>query len=474
MHRKSLFLLVLIIFFTNACSRKIAPPPAPPVAQESPTEFFPPKDSAKPIILPELTATNSISEIRLPISMDTAALKRQVNALVPDTLYNDNDITDDKMIIIARKIDQVDLTLLPNRFEYNVPFNLYIERDVTLTHIKAEGSLRLYFNTDYTIQPNWLFSCKTTVVKHEWIEKPKVKLGLINLPIETIADKILERSADMVCKNIDYQLQTGFKLREYIDQAWHAIQDPIQITDTPKVTWLLLKPEKIAMVPFNTANGKVQTSLLFRSGTDIAFGERPVLPYAGVLPTFEEVSDLGKDSTIELSINFPLKRAEILMQEYFKGQEFKDGSKIARIDSLQLSGDGNRLHANAFISGTYPMMVEFEGIPVYNKLKRQFELKDMDYSVKSRNILVKAASWLLNKKIEKRLTDLLIYEVGKYMDQGRKNLDDALSQSKAQGFKMQADIQDIWALDPVINGPNAEIKFLANGKFRILIDELVK
>ncbi|MBK8279934.1 MAG: DUF4403 family protein [Saprospiraceae bacterium] len=109
----------------------------------------------------------------------------------------------------------------------------------------------------------------------------KVKLGIINIPIELIADKIMSRSANIVCKNIDAQLQAGFRLRDYVDLAWRKIQRPIQISDTPHVSWLLIQPEKIKMVPINTVDGTVQTSLEFRSITDIEFGPKPELPYAG-------------------------------------------------------------------------------------------------------------------------------------------------------------------------------------------------
>ncbi|MBK7437773.1 MAG: hypothetical protein IPI77_13455 [Saprospiraceae bacterium] len=68
----------------------------------------------------------------------------------------------------------------------------------------------------------------------------------------------------------------------------------------------------------------------------------------------------------------------------------------------------------------------------------------------------------------------MVYDVGSYIDSGKKNLKEALSQIKTLGFSMKADIKDVWALDPVLMDDQAEVKFLADGQFRILIDELVK
>ncbi|MBK7437772.1 MAG: DUF4403 family protein [Saprospiraceae bacterium] len=100
---------------------------------------------------------------------------------------------------------------------------------------------------------------------------------------------------------------------------------------------------------------------------------------------------------IELTVRFPLQRGEQLLRDYFKDQEFREGNKVMIIDSLHITGRSPKVHVEAFVSGTYPATLELEGVPVYNKIRRRFELKDMDYSLKSKNILVKAASWILKK-----------------------------------------------------------------------------
>lgn len=463
------FCFILFLLAGISCSKKSVPPPvgmSPSAPSSSPGPL--------PTNFPAMSSINSISEIRLPVLIDSDALVRQVNLLIPTILYEDNDITDDKMIIRAEKMDSVQLSILPNKLMYNVPFRLHIERDIGISRVKAEGAMRIFFNTDYSILEDWRFETTTTIISHEWIETPKVKLGIINIPIELIADKIMSRSANIVCKNIDAQLQDGFRLRDYVDLAWRKIQQPIQISDTPHVSWLLIQPEKIKMVPINTVDGTVQTSLEFRSITDIEFGPKPELPYAGVLPTFEQIDKLAKDSLIELTVRFPLQRGEQLLRDYFKDQEFRDGNKVMIIDSLHITGRSPKVHVEAFVSGTYPATLELEGVPVYNKIRRRFELKDMDYSLKSKNILVKAASWILKKNLNKKLEELMVYDVGSYIDSGKKNLKEALSQIKTLGFSMKADIKDVWALDPVLMDDQAEVKFLADGQFRILIDELVK
>ena len=463
---------MICIFFS--CSHKVVPPATVPVVEEPRVEI-PGYDTAyTPIKTTAMKSINSISEIQLPLIIDSAALNKQVNLLIPKILYEDNDISDDKMKIRAEKMDSVQVSILPNKLLYNVPFKLYVERDISISTIKAEGALRIYFKTDYAIKPDWSFETKTTIVRHEWIEKPKAKLGPVSIGIEMIADKIMGNSAELLCKQIDAQLQDGFKLREYIDLAWRKIQAPIQITDKPQLTWLMIQPEKIMMVPLNTDAGQVKTSFVFRSQTDMAFGPMPELPYAGILPTFEEIPALNKDSVIRLSIVFPLDRAEKLLRDYFHGQEFRDGNKVMIIDSLHVSGHGSKLHVQSFISGSYPAIIELEGIPVYNPNRRRFEMRDMDYSLKSKNILVKAASWILKKNLNKRLAELLVYDIGTYIDSGKNNLINTLAQINSMGFKMKADIGDVWALDPVLTGNQAEIQILANGKFKLIIEELVK
>jgi len=464
------FLPVLfLILIADACSKKVNP-----IASYLPNlPALIPNDTTIPK-LPAMNATQTISEVLVPIRMDSVALVRQINRLIPQVLYEDTSMLEDKMTIRAEKMDSIDIRIEPNTLVYDVPLKLNIERDIGFMRIKADGALKLFFSTSYTIQSNWSVESTTTLIKHEWMETPRVKLGMVRVPIESIANKIVNRSRDLVCTSIDNQLQEGFKLREYVDLAWRKIQQPIQITDTPLVSWLLLRPERIMMIPLYANQGQIQSALIFRSITDMVFGPKPEIPYVGILPTFEQIQNLGKDSLIELSVNFPLKRAEVLLTDYFKGQAFRDGEKVMYIDSIQLTGNGNKLHISAFVSGTYPAKLELEGLPVYNSLKRRFELRELDYSIRSRSLLVRAAAWILKKNIQKKLAELLVYEVGGYMDSGKQNLRSALSLIRSYGFRMEAQIDDIWALDPLVLDTQASLAFKAKGKFYILIEQLVE
>lgn len=463
------FLLgILGIFLAGACSKKIQP-----LATYSPLLPIPlPTDTSK-IKLPAMNATRTVSEVLVPIRMDSIAMVRQINRLIPQVLYEDTSMLDDKMTIRAEKLDSIDIRIEPNKLLYDVPIKLFLEREIGFVRIKAEGALKLFFSTEYHIQSNWSVESTTTLVKHEWIETPRVKFGSFRVPIEMIANKIVKRCDELICKSLDDQIQQGFKLRDYVDQAWRKIQQPIQITDTPVVSWLLLRPERIMMIPLHPNQGQIQSALIFQSLTDMVFGPKPDIPYAGILPTFEQIKNLGKDSLIELSINFPLKRAEVLVSDYFKGQAFRDGEKVMYIDSIQLTGRENKLAINAFVSGTYPAKLELEGLPVYNSIKRRFELMELDYSIRSKSLLVKAASWILKKNIQKKLAELLVYEVGGYMDSGKQNLQVALSQINSYGFSMAAEIDEIWALDPIIEENQASLAFRAKGRFNIVISRLV-
>lgn len=458
----------VFVFLISACSKK-----AQPVAAYSPQFPHPPLADTTTPKLPAMNASQTISEVLVPITMDSVSLVRQINRLIPRILFEDTTMQDDKMTIRAEKLDSIDIRIEPNLILYDVPIKLFIEREIGFVRIKADGALKLFFSTAYNIQSNWSVESTTTLIKHEWIETPHVKLGVVRLPIESIANKIVKRSREMLCSSLDDQIQQGFKLREYVDQAWRKIQQPIQITDTPIVSWLLLKPERIKMIPLFPNHGQIQSALLFQSVTDMVFGPKPDIPYAGILPTFEQIQNLGKDSLIELSINFPLKRAEVLLTDYFKGQAFREGEKVMYIDSIQLAGHGNKLQIIAFVSGTYPAKLELEGLPVYNGIKRRFELIEVDYSIRSKSLLVKAASWILKKNIQKKLTELLVYDVGGYMDSGKLNLQNSLSQISSYGFSMEAQVDDIWALHPVIQDNHASIAFRAKGRFNILISRLL-
>lgn len=67
-------------------------------------------------------------------------------------------------------------------------------RKTFLTDLKAKGTLEMSFVTDLDMDSMWNMKTKTSLSFHRWIEKPKLSVAGLNIPIENISDIILKKS----------------------------------------------------------------------------------------------------------------------------------------------------------------------------------------------------------------------------------------------------------------------------------------
>lgn len=92
-----------------------------------------------------------------------------------------------------------------------------------------------------------------------------------------------------------------------------------------------------------------------------------------------------------------------IMNENLAGKEFnfKKGfiKKKFIIDECKIYGGGfEKLIIKIKFSGTNDGVVYLVGKPVYDKDKRTIEVADIDFDIKSKNVLLGSADWLFDKK----------------------------------------------------------------------------
>ncbi len=91
--------------------------------------------------------------------------------------------------------------------------------------------------------------------------------------------------------------------------------------------------------------------------------------------------------------------------------------KYIIIEKCEIYGEGNeKLIFKVHFSGSDNGVLYLTGKPVFDKEKNQLKIKDIDYDIKTRDMLVKTAKWLFNRRIINELNKYCTFNLDEYID----------------------------------------------------------
>lgn len=395
MTAKNGFSLLAIILLLPFCkSSKITNAPKPP-------EDYSPANE-QPLV----------SNIVVPVSVAVRDIALSLNrSLTGRALYEDLSYTDngnDGLMLTIWKAQDISLFLSGNTIKYRVPLKLWMKKSLLVADAEAEAELALNMKTTFSIKEDWSLSTSTDVEYHEWLSKPKLKTGMGNISIETLANLALNQSKKTISQSLDRMVSQQISLKPYIQEVWSAIQEPILLDSTYRM-WVKTTPTGIAMTPITTFNDVIRTKIAINCINDVTFGEKPRFRENSNLPNLLYITDANDEFHVRVATDVPFPEAERLAKGMMVGQVFESGKNKVKVEDIKLWGNNDRLVVNSKLSGSFNGNIYFIGRPEYNPQKNQIEVKDLDYHIDTRNFLHRTASWLFQGTIKNQMKKAMTF-----------------------------------------------------------------
>ena len=384
-----------------------------------------------------------LSVLPLPVRLHKAELERDLNRQLGTVLYEDNDLKDDDLAIRAERSEDIRLQIDERQIEYRVPLKIWVKKNLRLTNVEAEGTLAINFRTEYQIREDWSLQTTTEVTSHEWIRKPVLKLGVIDLPIQFIANQVLKSSRQTIAKAIDEQVRANLDLRAEVESAWNMLQDPLLLSEEYH-TWMVLHPSRLFMTPLQSNVDTIESTIVLLSEPRVYLGEEPARPEPRPLPSFTwQESDQGGFAFV-LQTEIPFVEAERLAQQNMVGERFSSGKRYVVVEDIRLTGRGNRLVVATDLSGSYNGRVNLIGKPVYDARSGRIELRNLDVELETRNFLYKSLGWLFKGAFKKRVQENLNYYLEYYLDTMRETIQQEFDHfALAPGVELNGELEDL-------------------------------
>lgn len=409
-----------------------------------------------------------ISVVNIPLHFSIRELESMLNKQLDTVLYEDNDINDgDDMMVKAEKTEDISLRLDSNRVAYRVPLDIWVKYNAGIGRVEGTGSVAFELETDYEIKPTWELETHTEILSYEWLEKPRLKLGLVTVPVGFIADLLIDNFKMTITENIDQQISQNLKLDTLVASAWKKMHEPILVSEE-YLAWMMLNPEKISMTPIDIQEDDLQATILIESKPEISFGNQPKDPVIRPLPSFEYTSMGGEEFFIRVGTQISYQEAQRLAQGAVEGERYDYGKRYVIVEGIELYGEGNKLVVNTTISGTYSGTVSMTGRPVYNANKNSVDIKDLNYTVDSRSFLLKSASWLLKSKFKNMIENNMDFLLEENLNDMEKQIKEQLSSYElTEEFILDGDLEELNIANAYLAPEGIRVDVALKGKLKV-------
>jgi len=412
-----------------------------------------------------------VSSITIPVSLTVADLQNSLNrslsgkALYEDYSYADNG--NDGLMLNVWKSQDITLFLSGNTIKYRIPLKLWMKKDLLVADAEADAELALNLKTTFNIKEDWSLGTVTEVEYHEWLSKPRLKTGIGDINIETLANLALNRSKKTISQTLDRIVSQQVTLKPYVQEVWNALQEPI-LLDSFYRMWVKTTPTGIAMTPITTWGDVIRTKIAVECLNDVTFGEKPWFRENSYLPNLRSIDDAPDEFQVRVATDVPFPEAERMAKSSMVGQVFESGKNKVKVEDVQLWGNNDKLVVNAKLSGSFNGNIYFIGRPEFNPLKNQIEVKDLDFHVDTRSFLMRSASWLFQGTIKNQMKKAMVFPLDENIRELKSSVQQTLDRYElSPGVLLTGTVDSVTVENTKVTPTSLRVNLFSKGKVNV-------
>ena len=416
-----------------------------------------------------------------------------VNAKLGTALYNDvsfDDNNTDNLKLTITKRNAIAVSVVGNGIQVSATLRIEATYRISKTifgkTINHEQPLSLNITATVfsvpTITQNWNLqtASKASIT---WDDLPVYEFAGNKLDLPKLFAKALESQTNKLAAMMDAEIPKQVKLREELTKALPQLTTPYQV-DKQTNSWFAIRPREFYATPFANVNGNLQFSVGLSSVLEITVNQQPAVdPNANVLPPMRNVAKLNDKIQLMVSPEINFVTMDSLLNQLLKDPKFR------RIESKDYSFDilesiifpvDNAVSIGIKIDGwarygkkvkKIKGLVYVEGRPSFDEQKQQLKIEHFDFSVKTKDVLVKSASWLLSvSPLMNKIESALVFPVGKEIEQAKTQASMVLNKRYGEVAQLNGTITHIVPKPAVITQTALRMPIYIEGSLKVTLD----
>ncbi len=360
--------------------------------------------------------------------------KKNLKELTPDLLQSG--FKKEHIAELDKLLGETDEIFTSDNYEFN---------EILTTKAKREPprQIRIGISSNVSLQSN--YQLKTTTSLSQFDPVNRCRITFLNIDI---TDKILEKTRPKISDALGKfdQKMGEYNFRSKIEPIWAKLFEPIPVEN---IGFLSINPEQVRLSSLNGSGSKVDFSIgLTAKPTFSLIQPNPPQP----LPPLPDISENPPGNAFNIYVDGKLQYAPLasyLNTELQKlGNIPIDGGYI-NLSNAEISGQSNfKLVLKVYLTGKvkgikYKGWLYLTGTPTYNALTNELSLPDLDYTLETRNILLRIANWLLNSRVRQILQDRAKWDISQTLSSVKQNLQAAINRAINENISTEGTIDNL-------------------------------
>ena len=319
--------------------------------------------------------------------------------------------------------------------------------------------LNLAARSALTWSDQWRLQSHTTFAEPVFVEP--CQLAGLDLDVTPLLKAVLQPRLVALGQSIDRIIRGRTEAKKRAETVWQKLQEPIELSPNQ---WLVSNPRDARVGPI-TSNGTlfVKTSVNLVMEPKIVSGSKPeAVPTS--LPPLQLAALPLEGFHLALPIALEYARINQRLEEEMLGQEFQTPlGDTLKVEGVQFYGSGDKLILALRVSGGVNGNLYATGTPVFEEGLGILRFVDLDFTVDTRNVLVRSANWMFHENILSSLKAHAVIDLSSQLQTLRSRLETALTRNLGPDARLQAEVLTLRPRGVYPTASGVEVHIIADG-----------
>ncbi len=306
-------------------------------------------------------------------------------------------------------------------------------------YTEPERRVNVSFTNSLAVLPD--YKVKLAIVRNEPQALDKCQVCFWDQDITKQVLNGLKTELDLAKTDLEKNYGT-VDLKSKFQQVWDQLN---KVYSLYGIGWLQINPQRIRINSLIARNDSLNVNLGLSAKPVISF-EKPA-EQSSWLPNITDFSNRpGFNIFLDAVLNYDSLSHILNMQVADKEFDLDKGpvKKKFIIKNCKLSGANNeKLIIKVDFAGTNTGTLYLVGKPMYDPARKMLEITNIDFDIKSKDALLKAADWLFNRRIVNEISKYARYDLTAYIDTAKASINQQLNREWIPGIRSYGNINDI-------------------------------
>ncbi len=318
---------------------------------------------------------------------------------------------------------------------------------------------RVGMESTIEILPSYKIKTQSKITELKAIDPIKVAFGI------DVTNMILNRAKPYLgdaMKLVDAEV-AKIDLRALIAPSYKAMQEGISLNG---MGFLYLNPQELSMsaLTFNKNLLKASVGIKARPEVVSEVQTRKVQNLPNLTPYKKSG---GFDIYTDIRMRYDTLAKQIM--GFLDGQKFESGKQFIIVSGLRLFAVEDRLGVEVDFIGSKKGTLFLTGLPVYDSTNNHIRVDDLQFDLKTKNVLLKSAKWLLSDKIRSEMQKAMNMDINPQLIEAKTQMKQALNATYDYGITLKGDVKDLKITDYQMRADELWVRVFVNGTLKVVL-----